>query len=109
MRSELEGTLAFQMRIAGLPIPLEEFKAIPGRRYRWDFAWLCPPGTRGLLVEVNGGVWAKGGHSTGKGISRDYEKANLAMLAGWRCLTVTAEHIESGQALRWIMEALTQT
>ena len=104
--SDLEDTLAFQLRLAGLPIPLREFKAIPSRRFKWDFAWLCKPGEFGLLVEVQGGIWQKGGHSTGKGITRDAEKLNLATLAGYRSLIVTAEHIKSGQALKWIQQAL---
>ena len=29
----------------------------------------------------------KGAHSTGQGIRRDYEKCNLATLAGWRVLS----------------------
>lgn len=102
MRSKLELALAFQIRAAGLITPVVEFKAIPARRYRWDFAW---PGQK-LLVEVQGGIWAKGGHSTGKGITRDAEKSNLATLAGYRCITVTGEQIKSGQALRWIQSAL---
>ena len=102
MRSKLELTLAFQIRAAGLITPVVEFKAVPGRRYRWDFAW---PEQK-LLVEVQGGIWTKGGHSTGKGITRDAEKANLATLAGYRCITVTGDQIKSGQALRWIQAAL---
>ncbi len=105
MISDLERALAFQIRAKGLPKPMTEFQAIPGRKYRWDFAWPLP-GWSALLVEVQGGIWKPGGHSTGKGITRDCEKANLAVLAGWRVLHVTREHIESGQALKWITEAL---
>ena len=102
MISDLERALAFQIRAKGLPKPLTEFQAIPGRKYRFDAAWV----PQRLLVEVQGGIWKPGGHSTGKGITRDIEKANLAVLAGWRVLHVTREHIESGQALKWIEEAL---
>ena len=91
MRSKLELALAFQIRAAGLITPVVEFKAIPARRYRWDFAW---PGQK-LLVEVQGGIWAKGA-----------EKLNLATLAGYRCITVTGEQIKSGQALQLILQAL---
>lgn len=100
--SHLETMLDDQMCLAGLPAPEAEFCAIPGRRFRWDFSW---PDKK-VLVEVQGAVWVKGGHSTGGGITRDAEKNNLAVLAGWKPLIVTAEHIKSGQALRWIQEAL---
>ena len=103
--SGLEDTLAFQIKAAGLPEPKREYQAIAGRKFRFDFAWPLPSWDA-LLVEVQGGIWKPGGHSTGKGITRDCEKLCLATLAGWRCLQVTKEHIESGQALKWIQEAL---
>lgn len=102
--SHLEGTLATQLAYAGLGGFKAQFCAIQGRRFAWDF---CFEDAR-LLIEVQGGTFAKGrtGHSTGMGIHRDCEKANLATLAGWRVLSVDEKHIRSGQALRWIQEAL---
>ena len=101
--SDLQRELAFQLKLAQIPFE-PEFKAVPGRRLRWDFR-ICSAAP-GLLVEVQGGIWKVGGHSTGKGITRDMAKLNLATIAGYRCLQVGAEHIRSGQALRWIQEAL---
>lgn len=100
--SHLEIMLDDQMCLADLPPWETEFKAIEDRRFRWDRAW---PGNR-VLVEVQGAVWVKGGHSTGAGITRDAEKNNLAILAGWKPLIVTADHIKSGKALEWIKQAL---
>lgn len=100
--SKLEDTLAFWIGLSSLPEPVREFKAIPSRKFRWDFAW---PEQK-LLVEVNGGTWGKGGHSTGSGIARDYEKLNLANLAGWRCLIFTAAMVESGEAVGMIAKCL---
>lgn len=105
MTSALELELRGQLLIFGLTKGIEfEFAAVPGRRFRWDIAFK----EKRLLIEVNGGIWHKGGHSTGKGITRDCEKNNLAVLLGYRCLAVTADHIKSGQALKWILEALEQ-
>lgn len=105
MSSYLEYELRTQLALASLTIGLEtEFSAVPGRRFRWDFAY---PKQK-LLIEVQGGIWSKGGHSTGKGITRDAEKSNMAVLLGYRCLAVTADHIKSGQAIKWIREALEQ-
>ena len=50
--SKLEDTLAWQMKVAGLPEPLREFVALKGRRYRWDFAFEAAR----LLVEARGGT-----------------------------------------------------
>lgn len=102
--SKLESTLTQQIAWAKLPEPVTEFAAINGRRYRFDFAWP----KHNLLVEVQGGTFAVGrsGHSAGMGINRDCEKLNLAILAGWRVLHVDTKQIHSGQALKWIQEAL---
>lgn len=100
--SHLETNLAIQIESAGLPSPLREYRAIEGRKYRFDFAWP----ERKLLIEVQGAIWVRGGHSTGAGITRDAEKLNLATLAGFKCLHLTSAHVMSGQALTWIKEAL---
>lgn len=100
--STLEYLLEHQIRALELPVPEREFRAIPTRKFRWDFAW---PEHK-LLVEVNGGTWGKGGHSTGAGIARDYEKNNLANLAGYRCLIFTGAMVESGEAVDMIAKCL---
>ena len=56
MTNPLEELFALQVKLAGLPEPVREFMAIPGRRYRWDFAW---PDQR-VLVELNGGTYVSG-------------------------------------------------
>ncbi len=98
----LEEMFALQCEQAGLPTPVREYSAIPGRRYRWDFAW---PDKR-VLVEINGGTYAHMGHSTGPGIARDYEKSNLAMLAGWRTFVFDRRMVEAGTALDVTAKAL---
>lgn len=115
--SRLEDQLALQIRAAKLPEPMREYVGIPGRRFRFDFAWpekALPyrlpddPSPAPLAVEVQGGIFTRNrtGHSSGSGLLRDYEKNNLAVLAGWRVLYVAAPHIRSGEALAWIKEAL---
>lgn len=97
--TDLENTLLFQMSLMGLD-PEREYKFHPDRKFRADFAFP----DRKLIIEVNGGIWmAKSGHSTGKGIQRDYQKANAAQLLGWTYLQYTAEEIESGTALQEII------
>ena len=101
-KSALEAELALQIRALGLPEPVREYQAITGRKFRFDFAWL----DSGLLVEVNGGTYTKGAHSTGQGIARDYEKANLATLDGWRVLMFDGKAVKSGVAVEVIRQAL---
>ncbi len=100
--SQLEAELALQIKALGLPEPIREYQAIKGRMFRFDFAWLDAR----LLVEVNGGTYTKGAHSTGQGIARDYEKANLAVLQGWRVLTFDGKSVKDGTAVEVIRKAL---
>ena len=104
MTSALENLFAMQLDAAGLGGYVREFMAIPGRRYRWDFAW--PDQDKRVLVEINGGTYAHMGHSTGPGIARDYEKSNLAMLAGWRTFVFDRRMVEGGAALAVVSKAL---
>ena len=101
-KSALEAELALHIKALGLPEPVREYPAITGRKFRFDFAWL----EHGLLVEVNGGTYTKGAHSTGQGIRRDYEKCNLATLAGWRVLSFDGKSVKSGEAVEVIRQAL---
>lgn len=97
---ELE--LLQQIRFCGLPEPVREFVFAPGRKFRADFAY---PGRR-LLIEVEGGTWGRGGHSSHAGISRDIEKGNAATLNGWRVLRCTSEQVRDGVCVEWVAEAL---
>jgi very-short-patch-repair endonuclease len=93
--SELEDIFAAQLDSAGLTGYVREYRAIPGRKFRFDFAFM----KERLLVEINGGTYSKGAHSTGTGINRDYEKGNLAVLNGWRVLSFDTKMVKSGAAL----------
>ena len=101
-KSDLEELFAFQLDALGLTGYLREYQAVKGRKFRWDFCYECAR----LLIEVNGSTFTKGGHSTGTGIRRDYEKSNLAQLAGWRCLMFDGEMVRSGEAVEIVRKAL---
>ena len=58
----------------------EEYVFLKGRRCRFDFAW---PESK-IAVEIEGGTFVQGRHTTGVGFAKDCEKYNLATLAGWR-------------------------
>lgn len=100
--SELEDLFAQQLDALGLTGYFREYLAVKGRKFRWDF---CYEGAK-LLIEINGGTFTKGAHSTGTGIRRDYEKNNLAQLAGWRCLMFDGEMVRSGEAVEIVRKAL---
>ena len=70
--------------------------------YVWDFV-IMVNGEAVAAVEVNGGIWQTGGHNTGTGLTRDYEKNNhLLALRHIPTLPVAPEHIADGRAIGWI-------
>jgi hypothetical protein len=99
--SQLEDELALQLRAANLTAGMErEWRFHPARRWRFDFAW--PANDPLVAVEVEGGIWTNGRHTRGSGAKADMEKYAEAATRAWYVLRVTADHIRSGQALRWI-------
>lgn len=67
----------------------DKVQPVPNRRFRLDFAHL-----ESLVgVEIAGGIWRKGGHSSGRGLMRDYEKLNLCQMNGWIIFQLSSEQI----------------
>lgn len=79
-----------------------EHKFHPIRRWRFDWAW---PHLK-LAVEIEGGVWIGGRHTSGSGFEKDMEKYNEAVLLGWRILRFTPKQMQSGEAHAMIDRAL---
>jgi len=104
--SKLEKTLWLHLMVMhkahSIPLPKREYKFCEHRKWRSDFCW---PEHK-LIVEVEGGVWSNGRHTRGKGFLADMEKYNTATLMGYKLLRVADDHIQSGQAICWILEAL---
>ena len=102
MSTELEDNLFYQMEEAMLPTPEREKEFIKGRKFRADFLWR----KERVIAEVNGGTFRRMAHSTGEGIHRDYEKGDLATLAGWRYLNFDRKMIEDGFAIECLKKIL---
>ena len=95
-----EDLLAFQLRAVGIPFT-REFPFAPPRKWRADFVI-----AHKLLVEIDGGAFSGGRHTTGDGFRRDIEKSNAAVMAGWRVLHFLPEQVVDGSALSTIERAL---
>jgi len=100
-----EETLALHLRAAGIPF-VRQFRFDLNRRWRYDFA--IQPFDRKLAVEVQGLTKGRalGAHQRVDGLTREYEKLNAAVLAGWRVLLFTPAQVKSGYALETIKAAL---
>ena len=84
----------------GIQIPAFELKFHPIRRWRFDMAWI----EEKVYLEVDGGIWVRGGHNRGAQMKKDWEKRNAASAMGWRglwcepkdlCINTTAEQIKA--------------
>jgi very-short-patch-repair endonuclease len=98
MISKPEELLAYQIKLMNFPVPVREYKFVPGRKFRADFAWP----DRMLLLEVEGGTWIKGRHTTGGGYESDCEKYSLAALLGYRVMRFTTSQIKKGMAVSFL-------
>jgi hypothetical protein len=94
--------LLTQILSVGLPRPVAEHEFCPGRKWRFDYAFIDAR----LGVEVDGGTRKGGRHNRHQGYSDDCEKLNNAVLLGWRCLRFTTEQVAGGYALATIQKAL---
>lgn len=106
--------LAFQMKAARLPsfgtqyawpkIEKAEERPFPqtptGRVRGWTADFFIPPN---LLIEIDGKVWWKGGHTSGTGYTEDRIRDAEAMCCGYRVLRVTTGQVKSGEALGWVL------
>jgi len=101
-QSELEDTLAFYIRAAGLPEPEREYRFHPVRRWRFDFAYP----DKMMAIECEGGTWSGGRHSRGQGFEDDCIKYNTAAIMGWVVLRFTGKLINNWYAISVIEEAL---
>lgn len=86
-------------------IPVDEHKFHPVRKFKFDFAFV----KQKVAVEVEGGIWQKGGtgHSHPMGIVRDMEKYNLAASMGWRVLRFQPKELLKTSTIELIKKTVT--
>lgn len=65
--------------------------------YKADFAW--PEAA--VALEIQGGTWTLGKHSSGVGIERDCSKSFTAQLSGWACLALTSTMLQRQERI-WL-------
>jgi len=90
------------MRQVGITNFVEEHTFHPGRKWRFDFAFI----DQKVAIEVEGGTWSGGRHTRGSGFEKDCEKYNQAAIDGWLVLRYTSTMIKSGKAVAQIEEVI---
>jgi very-short-patch-repair endonuclease len=89
--SKLEQRFEWLWRVVNGPYLEREFRFHPTRKWRSDFAHL-PSRT---LIEIEGGIWVRGRHTSPRGFAADAEKYLEATLAGWRVLRLVDDQIKA--------------
>ena len=100
--SELENNLAIQIRALRLPVPEREYRFMPPRRFRFDFAWP----DQMVALETEGGTWVLGRHNRGTGYESDCIKYSEAAIRGWKVIRATGKMIKDGTAIELLTRAL---
>lgn len=102
MSSHLERRFALLWKAHGGPLPLKhEVRFHPKRKWRFDFVHQRSK----VAIEIEGGTWARGAHSRGRGYAEDCEKYNAATLLGWHVFRLTGDMLTL-EHLRPIMELI---
>lgn len=96
---EEEAVLLF--RTLKVPPPQREYLFIPGRRFRFDFAWP----DKMLALEVEGGVHIGGRHLRPAGYTSDCFKYTEAALRGWTVMRATPSQVRDGTLADWLSRA----
>lgn len=81
---------------------VKEYKFHPTRRWRFDYA--IPE--HKIALEVEGGVWTGGRHTSPKGFLGDIEKYNTATLMGWRVFRTTPDELYKLSTINLIKAAI---
>mgnify|MGYP000146082069 CR=1 FL=1 len=89
--SKLEAHFEWLWGLMNGPALEREFRFHPTRKWRSDFAHL-PSRT---LIEIEGGIWVRGRHTSPKGFAADAEKYLEAALAGWRVIRLVDDQIKT--------------
>lgn len=80
-----------------------EVRFHPERLWRFDYAW---PDKR-IALEIEGGTWAGGRHTRGKGYENDCIKYSEAAILGWRVVRATTSMCKDGRVFDLLDKAHT--
>jgi very-short-patch-repair endonuclease len=81
---------------------VKEYRFHPVRKWRFDYA--IPEHL--VALEVEGGVWIGGRHTSPKGFLGDMEKYNTATTMGWKVLRTTPDDLCTNKTLEMLKSAI---
>ncbi|MGN0206795.1 MAG: hypothetical protein ACI4BC_06090 [Muribaculaceae bacterium] len=81
---------------------VKEHKFHPTRKWRFDYA--IPE--HKIAIEVEGGVWTGGRHTSPMGFLNDMEKYNTATIMGWRVLRTIPGELCNNSTLQMVRDIM---
>lgn len=81
---------------------VKEYRFHSVRKWRFDYA--IPEHL--VALEVEGGVWTGGRHTSPKGFLGDMEKYNTATIMGWKVLRTTPDDLCTNKTLNMLKTAI---
>jgi very-short-patch-repair endonuclease len=88
-----------------IPQPVAEYRFHPSRKWRFDYAWTL----QRVALEIEGGAFVGGRHTSGSGFIKDCEKYSEAAAMGWRILRIQPKELMTEYAFDLIRRALAFT
>lgn len=105
MATSLQHSIFQQLlREAGLPRPRREWAFHWQRQWKVDYCW--PDADLMLALEIEGGVWTRGGHTRGSGFVDDMEKYNALCCEGYRLLRIQPRQMTETKTVDLVRTAL---
>lgn len=102
-KAESPGESAFALHCRAEKLQVtREYQFFPGRRWKFDFAFLDAK----IAVEIEGGIWVGGAHTRGKHFESDCEKYNTATIMEWKVLRYSTQMVLRGDAINDVLEML---
>jgi very-short-patch-repair endonuclease len=102
--SDLEREFDTRWRQLDGPELVAEYEFDPARQWRFDRAHMYAR----IAIEIDGGTWNGGRHTTGKGFEDDCIKTNAATEAGWRVFRLTTGLVLADEAIIQLERVLTE-
>lgn len=104
MRPKKASLFALACTKFGLPVPVQEYRFHPVRKWRIDYYFEA--NGRRVGLEVEGGVWTRGRHTRPSGFLGDIEKYNEASILGIMIIRTTPKSLLKLETFTILKKAL---
>ena len=102
MKRKNEANLVLERHMRELKLYYRpEYRFYAGRRWRADY-FLPRLHQTPVIIEIEGGTWARSRHTSGRGYANDCEKYSTASALGFAVFRFTTEQVLDGTAKEFL-------